>query len=97
MTGATGRLKSSVSRVAGWARIAVHDPGLWRDGLGHLVGVARRGYAGADVEELPDTSLRSQVANHPPEERPVRPHGEGDARSTATHASPLPRCPVPGR
>jgi len=60
--------------------VHVDDPGLRGDGLGDLVGVARRGYAGADVEELADAGLGGEVADHPAEERPVRPRGEGHLR-----------------
>ena len=48
-----------VSRARAWSRhdgVVVHvdDPGFGGDGLGDLVGVARRGDAGADVQELAD-------------------------------------------
>ena len=58
-------------------RVVVHvdDPGLRRDRLGDLVGVARRRDAGADVEELPDPRLGGQVADGAAEERPVRAGG----------------------
>jgi hypothetical protein len=52
--------------------VDVDDPALRRDLLGDLVGVARRGDAGADVEELPYPRLAGQVADGAPEERPVR-------------------------
>jgi hypothetical protein len=60
--------------------VRVHDQGLWRDGLGDLVCVACRRDAGADVEELADARLPGEVADDPPEECPVRPHGEGHIR-----------------
>jgi hypothetical protein len=53
--------------------VHVHDPCLGRDRLGDLVGVARGRYAGADVEELADSRFPGQVADGPPEERPVGP------------------------
>src|SRR6185437_5457273 len=63
-------------------RVVVHvdDAAFRRDGLGDLVEVARRGDAGADVEELPDPGFPGQVADRTPEERPVRPRGEGHLR-----------------
>jgi hypothetical protein len=56
------------------------------------VGVARGGDAGADVEELPDSCLGSEVADHAPEEGPVRPRCEGHIRVDVEHR--LDRRPV---
>jgi len=55
-------------------RVVVHvdDPGRGRDGLGDLVGVARRRDAGADVEELPHPRFPGEVADGAPEERSLR-------------------------
>jgi hypothetical protein len=52
--------------------VDVHDPGVGRDALSHLVGVVRRRDASADVQELPDPGLIRQESHHPAEERPVR-------------------------
>jgi hypothetical protein len=55
------------------ATVVVHvdDAGFRGDGLRDLVGVARGGDAGADVEELADPRFAGQVADRPAEERPV--------------------------
>ena len=60
--------------------VDVDDPGLRGDGLGDLVGAARRRDAGAEVEELPYPRLGGEVAHGAAEERPVRPRGEGHVR-----------------
>jgi hypothetical protein len=46
--------------------VDVHDPGLRSDRLGDLVGVVRRGNAGADVEELAYSGLAGQEATARP-------------------------------
>jgi hypothetical protein len=60
--------------------VDVDDPGLRRDGLGDLVGIARGGNAGADVEELPDARVGGEVADGASEERPVGLGAEGYVR-----------------
>jgi len=55
-----------------WVIVNVYDAALWRDGLGHLVGVARRRDPGADVEELADPRVGGQKPDHPAEERTGR-------------------------
>jgi hypothetical protein len=47
----------------------VHDPGVGRDRLGDLVGVARRRDAGTDVRELAHPRFPGKVADSAPEER----------------------------
>src|SRR6185312_2988996 len=59
--------------------VDVDDPAFRRGGLGHLMGVVRRGQPGADVEELPDSLRGGQVAYGPPEKRPVGLRGQLDA------------------
>jgi hypothetical protein len=51
--------------------IDVGDPRLGGNGLGDLMGVTRRGDAGADVEELADSPLPGQVAHGASEEGAV--------------------------
>jgi len=51
--------------------VDVDDAGPGVDALGHLVGVVRGRYAGADVEELADARLAAQLADGPAEEGPV--------------------------
>ena len=60
-------------RVREHDRVIVHvdDPGVRRRCLRDLVGVARGGDSGADVEELPDTRLPGQVADGAAEEGAV--------------------------
>jgi len=60
--------------------VDVDDPGLGRDGLGDLVGVACGGDVGADVEELPDACPAGEVADGAAEERPVGLGAEGYVR-----------------
>ena len=60
--------------------VDVDDPGLGCDRLRHLVEVARRRDAGAEVEELPDPGVGGEVADGAAEERPVRPRAEGQVR-----------------
>jgi len=60
--------------------VHVHDAGVRRHRLGHLVGVVRRGDAGADVEELGDPGLGREEAHGPGQERPVGPDRRDDAR-----------------
>ena len=68
--------------------VHVHDPGLRRDRLGDLVGVARRRDAGADVQELADPRVGGQVADGAAEERPVRPRQlKASPGQTLSHAS----------
>ena len=74
--------------------VHVHHPGLRRDRLGDLVGVARRGNTGADVKELPDPRLAGEVADGAPEERPVGAGGVGRLRVDLEHF--LRRRPVGG-
>src|SRR5690348_5088048 len=64
------------------ATVVVHvdDPGLRRDRLGDLVGVARGRDAGADVEELADPGFGGEEADGPPEERPVGAGSESRVR-----------------
>ena len=68
-------------------RIVIHvdNPGLRGDRLGDLVGVARGGNAGADVEELPDSRLAGEVADGAPEKRPVGAGGEARVRVDLEH------------
>jgi hypothetical protein len=51
--------------------VRVHDAALRGDGLGHGVGGAGRGQAGADVQELADPALPGEVAHGAGEEGPV--------------------------
>jgi hypothetical protein len=77
--------------------VDVHDAGLRRDGLGDLVGVARRRDAGADVEELADARLPGEVPDHAAEERPVRPRAVGHVRpdlKRRVHGRPVRRVVV---
>jgi len=69
-------------RVRQHDRVIVHvdDPGLGRDRLGDLMGVARCRDASANIEELADPRLPGQEANGPPEEGPVGPAAGGEAR-----------------
>jgi hypothetical protein len=55
--------------------VDVHHAAVRRDRPGQLVHVAHGGQPGADIEELPDPLLAGQVADGPPEEEPVLPHG----------------------
>jgi hypothetical protein len=54
--GAVGTAGEQRAGVSEYQRVVVDvdDPALRGDGLGHLVGVARRRQSGADVEELAD-------------------------------------------
>jgi hypothetical protein len=65
--------------------VHVHHPGLGRDRLRDLMGVARRGDAGADVQELPYPGLGGEVADDPAEKRPVCPCSEAKYRRHLEH------------
>ena len=54
--------------------VDVHDPGVGRVPLRHLVHVVFLGDAGADVEELGDPGVAREVPHHAAERRPVRAH-----------------------
>jgi hypothetical protein len=53
--------------------VHVHNPAVPRHRLGDLMRAIWCGQAGADVEELADTCIGGQVANHASEECPVGP------------------------
>jgi hypothetical protein len=60
--------------------VRVHDPAFPRDLLRHLMHAARRGQAGADIQELADARLAGQVAHRPGQERLVSPHRRNQVR-----------------
>src|SRR6185437_4366282 len=72
LTGSAGACTTRLATVV----VDVDDPGGGRDRLGDLVGVARGGNAGPDVEELADPRLPREVTDGTAKERPVGPHGE---------------------
>ena len=74
--------------------VDVHDPGVWGDLLGDLVGVLRGRQTGAQVKKLPDPGLRGQVAHRASEEGPVGSHAMQDGRVGRDHL--LPGLPVGG-
>jgi hypothetical protein len=74
--------------------VDVDDPARRGDRLGHLVGVARGRKPGADVEELADPLRGGQVADGPPEERPVGLRGNRIAGKAAMVSSPATRSAV---
>jgi hypothetical protein len=53
--------------------VGVHDTAIRGDGLSDFVGVAGSGKTGADIEELADAALGSEIADSAGEERPVDP------------------------
>jgi hypothetical protein len=63
------------TRVGKHHRVIVHidHPAVSRHLLCDLMGVARCGDTGADVEELPHPDLTGEVTHHPAKESPVRP------------------------
>ena len=67
--------------------VDVDDPGLRAGVQRDLVRVAHRGQSGADVDDLLDSGLADQVADHPAEEGPV-PGGRCLVRAGAARVRP---------
>jgi hypothetical protein len=80
-------------RVSEHDRVVVHvnDPAVRRRCLRHLVGVARRGNAGADVQELPDARLPRQVTDGTAEEGAVIAYRSGIGGIAEMSPSPTSR------